>query len=729
MNVSQVSHESFAQVPERTIGSSLPSYESIQDDIGHTTGASGIPAITQPPPGFDPAGQRKSHAISTFQISNEQAHIEGWPAEPRKLRDKTLLTLFFNLCEALITLAPIAFIVVYPIAAYFSVIAILVAKLDGEATGGNGLGHNIRAITRLGPSIYPIMFAAVAGKSLKTFARYYAERGTELGVLELLLASQTVWGTFESQILLRRFTLFGAHLFLLWCLSPLGGQASLRVLNISMKAETTGGQPVLYLATGGMSSHGMENGVLASGDAATSLAAIDALYSASLLAPLSVKSSDADTWGNVKIPWLPVPDLSLRNTLPGDWSTIPGLISADNYTSLVGLPLAGLIRNSQILQKFSFDYAYMDLKCPLPAYNISKKDPDFVKHLGLIWSSNNKSMFTNDAKKTITSFFLDTHTPMSDKRVDNFLLDQNSTTRSDVSLQSPRNILFGSLDSASSTVLLRSCTVEQIYLEAQAQCTDNGCKVNAVRPSIKYRDRNPNLTLLESFVLSYHFMQDFPLATGSIHNGDTSPTEYYVRGAHMPFGASTAGLPELASIPNDLFAIRMGQLINTYLQLSLAPLAYTGDLPGPSEDIWKTSNQSIITEVYDDTLPPFLPISSNTTITRTTEVYRCNYLWFAFFLISSCILLLLGSAGTALSHLCNAPDMMGYVASFTYNNPYMIVPPGGESLGAMERARLLRDVKVKIGDARVDDEVGHVVFATLDRADTIGDLSLVKHYR
>lgn len=90
---------------------------------------------------------------------------------------------------------------------------------------------------------------------------------------------------------------------------------------------------------------------------------------------------------------------------------------------------------------------------------------------------------------------------------------------------------------------------------------------------------------------------------------------------------------------------------------------------------------------------------------------------------------MLGSVGTALSHICRAPDMMGYVSSFTYNNPYMSVPTGGESLGAMERARLLRDVKVKIGDARVDDEVGHVVFATMDRAEVIGDLSPDKLYR
>ncbi|KAH0376426.1 hypothetical protein KCU92_g9790, partial [Aureobasidium melanogenum] len=478
-----------------------------------------------------------------------------------------------------------------------------------------------------------------------------------------------------------------------------------------------------------MNSHGIENGVLATGDAATSLSVINALYSADLLAPLSVKSSNEDTWGNIKIPWLPDPEDSTGSPLSGNWSVVPDLTSTDNYTSLVGLPLAGLIRKSRTQQDFTSDYAYMDLKCPLPAYNMSMKDPKFVQQLGLVWSSNNKSMFTNDAKDTITSFFLNTHTPMSNKQVDNILLDQSTATRSDASLQTPRNILFGSLDSTSSTVLFRNCTVKLVYLEAQAHCMDGGCKVDAVRPSIKYRNRNPNLTLLESFVLSYHFMQDFPLATGSVHNSDTSPTEYYIEGAHVPFGTAVSGLDGLATNSNDVFAMRMGQLMNTYLQLSLAPLAYTGDLPDPSGSVWKTSNQSINTEVYDDTLPPFLPISSNTTITMNNEVYRCNYLWFSFLLVSSCILLILGSAGTALSHLCNAPDMMGYVSSFTYNNPYMNVPSGGESLGAMERARLLRDVKVKIGDARADDEVGHVVFATLDCPDLIGDLSLARHYR
>lgn len=574
----------------------------------------------------------------------------------------------------------------------------------------------------------------MAGKSLKTVARYYAERGTQLGVLEMLLASQTVWGTFESQVLLRHFTVVGAHLFLLWCLSPLGGQASLRILETAMHSRASAGDPIVYLPTGAMNGNALSNDILMSGDSATSLAAINALYSSNLLAPSSVKTSSVDTWGNIKVPTLSVVGDMTSST--ENWLTVPDLNSADNYTAMAGLPVAGLVKESLTVQEFVFEHAYMDLDCSSPPYNMSQKDPKFIKQLGLVWSSNNNSMFTNVKKNTMTSFFLDTHTPFTDDRMETILVDQNTTTLADKNLQTPRNILFGSQYSGSDdnaySALMRNCTVKQNYIEAKAKCVEDECKVTALRPSVKYANRNPNLTPLEYYVLGVHFMQYLPLATGSIHSGDTSPTEFYIRGSQLPFGTTTAGLPDMENISNEVFARRMGLLMNTYLQLSFAPLAYTDDLPGPKDPVWQASNLTIITntEVSDQlTLPPYLPLYSNTTLTRTTEVYKCNYLWFSFLLVSSCILLLLGSAGTALSHLCHAPDMMGYVSSFTYNNPYMRVPAGGEYLGAMERARLLKDVRVKIGDAKVADEVGHVVFATLNRADSVGDLSLSKRYR
>src|SRR5688572_444016 len=58
-----------------------------------------------------------------------------------------------------------------------------------------------------------------------------------LKTLELMMASQSVWGTFESQLLMQRLTLVGVNLLFLWALSPLGGQASLRLMRRDLEAS------------------------------------------------------------------------------------------------------------------------------------------------------------------------------------------------------------------------------------------------------------------------------------------------------------------------------------------------------------------------------------------------------------------------------------------------------------------------------------------------------------
>lgn len=47
----------------------------------------------------------------------------------------------------------------------------------------------------------------------------------------------------------------------------------------------------------------------------------------------------------------------------------------------------------------------------------------------------------------------------------------------------------------------------------------------------------------------------------------------------------------------------------------------------------------------------------------------------------------------------------------TYENPYVKIPEGGSTLDAMERARLLKDMKVYVSDVRGDKTVGHIALA------------------
>jgi hypothetical protein len=469
----------------------------------------------------------------------------------------------------------------------------------------------------------------------------------KLGVLETLLGSQTFWGTLETQLLLRQFTVFGAHLFLLWCLSPLGGQSSLRILETSTNSQVRAGKPVLYLPTGGMNAQNVDDSMLFTSDAATPLAVVNALFSANLLAPIVLKSSHQDPWGNIKVPRLAT--MEGLGKLPGEWITVPDLNSADNYTSLAGLPIAGLVMRPGTSQDFIFDYGYLDLSCSSPsAYQDGM--------LGLVWSSNSESLYYDNDTKTTTSFFLDTNTPLSEYRREGLFQDQDATTIANESQQTPRNILFGSLNQNSMT-RVRNCTVKSVYIEAKAQCVVQGCKVMSIRPSVKYARRNPNMTPLDLTPVYYDFMKYLPLATGSVHDGDTSAAEYYIRRAQMPFGLLATNSPEMDTVPNDLFAIGLGQLMNTFLLLSLAPLAYTGNLPDSSDGIWKPTNTSVSLNnyvTYDPNIPFGPPCYSNTTITMTTDTYKCNYTWFIILMASSCTLLVLGSAGAILSHFCHA---------------------------------------------------------------------------
>lgn len=544
------------------------------------------------------------------------------------------------------------------------------------------------------------------------------------------MASQTVWGTFESQLLMKRLSIVGAHLFVLWTLSPLGGQASLRLLTTST-AVTNSTAGVRYMPTGGMDWNQTNNGAFALGDNTSGLAAVNSIYSATLLAPESVKDSSQDTWGNVKIPKL---EVASRFPSSGDgWTALPVLHSSSDYTSLVGLPVSGGHAQPGSTTLFNIQHSYVSLDCPI-LYNTSKDEPWWKQQLGYVWSSGNGSTTFYDREKgTQTSFFLDTNTRFLNDRLDALYLNETSDMLANKTLQDTRNVLFGSeyttpFSNGDYALLLRNCTLGQKYLEAQVQCQASSCRVIAIRPSVRFANRNTHLTPFELMQVSFNTMRNLPLATGTIHNGDAAPSELFIRGASMPFGLASSSMQDMISVSDDAFAVRLGLLLNTYYQLSLAPLAHTGNLPDPTSDVWAFRNVSVSSFEDSSLSAPFIPWNATAVVSKTDEVYDCNYLWLALLLASSSVLLVTGLVGLVLRFKCNAPDMIGFVTSMTYNNPYVTLPPGGGTLGAMERAHLLRDVKVKIGDVKWRDTVGHVAFATLGPGADVRDLDKLKFY-
>jgi DNA topoisomerase VI subunit B len=71
------------------------------------------------------------------------------------------------------------------------------------------------------------------------------------------------------------------------------------------------------------------------------------------------------------------------------------------------------------------------------------------------------------------------------------------------------------------------------------------------------------------------------------------------------------------------------------------------------------------------------------------------------------------SAAGVLGFFTKAPDILGFMSTHARDNPYFKehVP---SYMDGLEAARVLRDVRVMVGDVHKMEDVGHVAFASAD---------------
>lgn len=111
----------------------------------------------------------------------------------------------------------------------FLILSFQALSVDGRPVSSSR-GQILEQAARLGPTLFPIIFAAVVGRLMRTYALWRAERGASLGILEQLNGSQNLLAAFERAILLPGLGILSIGVVFLWALSPVGGQSALRVL-------------------------------------------------------------------------------------------------------------------------------------------------------------------------------------------------------------------------------------------------------------------------------------------------------------------------------------------------------------------------------------------------------------------------------------------------------------------------------------------------------------------
>lgn len=438
---------------------------------------------------------------------------------------------------------------------------------------------------------------------------------------------------------------------------------------------------------------------------------VNAIFMSSVMGPPTTKSGPADIWGNVKIPYIE----RYENGSTPD-STGWFLVNSTNsiYSSLVGVPISGLGSLSvDSTYNMNLESTYLYLDCPV-LYDSSQTTPDNVARFansgpdgnvpfrGLLGPLPNgiDPIGATGSGASIWSF---------DNNTERVNLDPKSLT--------PRAFTYRSWGPTAGS----NCTITSTYVEVDVTCRSSStCVINKIRRS-RLSHPPPAYSLLETktkpfpnppgtnnnwWLFSAHFVDSITDNGAS----DTTAVQGYLLNPDDPLSSSLSikGVPYHPPIvTNDVYAERLGQLMNTYWACMNGLYAISGGMTTMTA-VMPGANLS------DGNLVRVNTSSTNVVLSRSIEVIQCHIGWMVALLAASTVLILASLVRPIIRYfLAKGPDIDLNISSLaTRNNPYITLPPNGSSLGASERSRLLRDVRVMFGDVNGTREIGKLAMAT-----------------
>jgi hypothetical protein len=268
----------------------------------------------------------------------------------------------------------------------------------------------------------------------------------------------------------------------------------------------------------------------------------------------------------------------------------------------------------------------------------------------------------------------------------------------------------------SNSSIRTTCNLERHYIDAQAQCDTSACIFNQARrtpgkptsPAVQFHD----------FSFSQRFFSNLLLVNG-IPIGEDDPSWVEAPGPTYTDGAWASFTNETAAEQAQEFSTAMSSYINTYMAASQQNF-YTAPFDGPSDNrtagYFKKSALNIIWPLATAKGAPYHP------------QYVLSIPWVTIDIITCTILFLAAMASFWLRIQTVAPDIFGYVSSMTRDNPHMKLPDGGSTMSGSERARALRNVRVKVADLNGGQGVGHIGLAAVHLDLEMGRLEKKRHY-
>jgi hypothetical protein len=504
---------------------------------------------------------------------------------------------------------------------------------------------------------------------MRAIAAWKIQNGTTVGLIEQLLGSNNITGALTTQIQLRALNALGIFIVVLWCLSPVGSQASLRVVSVvpSYPHSTT---PLTAMDTFAEYIYGGPNGY---SEASTK---VRSPFTASLLSASLLKTRNQDLWENIRLPSIE----GLSNDGNPSWVNI-SFGAEVQYPSLVGVPVRNIPSSNAINATFILSGSYLNVTC-----GILEPQADFTNFTA--------SNVTAPGGKTDCAWYSSQIGQLQIAISESCGVEPelNGTVRDARKFiweSGSQNGILGS------NITHAECELYTTYVDVNMLCVGNTCSPTAVRRNPQPpRDRNFTVFdfgegLYDTNGFATLFTNMFP--GSSISGGN--PTIFY---CVDPYHAITSqNFTDIYDIGKPNFEMCLAQMLNTQLVLGIDTPSVTGNFNPPSNTSFGT---------------PLKTMDIIGTSNTEQDIVRCNRGWLAVLLLSSITLFVVGFIAAVLRLVTLVRDVLGTLSFAMLENRCQNLEGSSAWTGA-ERAMRMRDVKVILGDVHPESEVGQIALA------------------
>lgn len=651
--------------------------------------------------------------------SNNVLTAQAWPTKPKPLLPSKKENFCLAVYDLILIILPIALIVK-------TGLIILAHKLDETHTGSRfdqatALSRYLVAFNSQLITLFTIIFVTIISTVVKRYALYKAQEGAYLTELEQLQGSVSLPSTLKLILSLRSYSVMSCVLVATWSFYYLGSQAAKEEYQATL-SEPYSKQYAMVQRADASSLFGLSQAELIQNNVTGyNVRDMNYRFANALLTKGQIDASKVDdpTIGTNDGPL--IPDLGAVLVLAQPESTVDmlmhqlfGWVDVSKSAKKSSLYDQNLFSNFQGVEpnvvswtpKKTTDYGYYNQMLGtyhMPTSYLSVSCGDF--ELLSLESFPNGTSYNTSLSLNATQYRSDAPKDSAGHSLREFNYYYRAPVTYNVSFyHDPNLVVVGGI--TEDRTLMSTCNITRKNVDVKVSCTTTGCYPHAMRWQNNTNEVQATSysTAFDSLDLAERFLSNLTLSTGTTSDwmNDYSLLSNFLTPQYTSAWTPDAGYP-LGSGPSQALT----QVVNTYMTLSQSAFTSVGIVAGL------------------ENIPGVMAAGGNavyqTLIINGAEYmrsYRINWRWIPIDLVASLILLVAAIVSWYLRMKTLAPDIFGYVSSLTRDNEHIPLPTEGSMLNGIDRARMLRNVKVKIGDIETSSSgertVGRVGLAPAD---------------